>query len=73
MGNNYVSSTYAIAKCTIHKESNLEVVCIHARCIEPLCSQCVPKHQSLHTSIGAPPILRPYKELIGSLTETIRF
>lgn len=68
MGNHNLSSINSAIKCPLHNNSNIEVVCIYARCIEPLCHQCISQHQNHHTSIGTPPILKPYTELVGSLT-----
>lgn len=57
------------SKCPLHRDNNIENVCIHPRCIEPLCPKCLSNHHEQHKAIGTPPVLRPIGQLTSSLSE----
>lgn len=60
------------SKCPLHNDNNIENVCIHPRCIEPLCPRCLPHHHEQHKTIGTPPLLRPIGRLSDCLSESAK-
>jgi hypothetical protein len=66
------SLTMTQHKCPRHPNSNLDVVCLHPRCIEPLCRDCLPYHHEQHNTIGTQPNPKPLYDLYKAFNESAR-
>ena len=42
-------------KCPQHPENDIQKICVHPGCIEPLCDTCLQKHREQHNSVGTQP------------------
>lgn len=59
-------------KCPLHTENKIDNICVHPRCIEPLCPECLPNHHEKHKAIGTPPIFKPIGTIKDSLSDSVQ-
>jgi hypothetical protein len=58
--------------CPMHPEEIITHLCMHERCIEPLCAKCLDLHYLQHKEIGASPDIEEIQVVQDKLLKSMK-